>query len=270
MLGYQRYGTVFLLVLLFGCEEPFTPKGPYEQKLAVVGILSTTSDTQYVRVFKTYDPQGFNPYEVLQDQAVRGATVTVARGGSVVQYQETMVARTDTSRFRDNIVAYSAHPFRVQPGRTYSLDVVTPSDGNIHSSTTAPDTGWISVLNPFVLSLDRVLRGEGGLLAVQAMISPSASAYMLRFYLDFDVRRNSSWVPMRIEIPAWVIFIDTTRYFGYPKLRRRTSTPGPPGTWQPEGAYLHGGGLCREVQGPDGSIFKRRLATARALRPHAD
>ena len=227
----------FVFVLLWGCEQPFTPKGPYVQKLAVVGILSNTSDTQYVRVFKTYNPPGFDPYEVLQDQAIRGASVVVTQGASAIRYQETAIPRPDTSRFNDMIVAYAASQFRLEPGKTYNLDVTTPSDGGASAPLTVPDTGWLRVLNPWVLSSTGSGEDED-LLAVQAWISPVSLGYIVRFYLDYEVLQNSNWVPMRMELPSWEIKVDTTRYYGYPKLVRRSSTPGPKGTLQSEGAYF--------------------------------
>jgi hypothetical protein len=225
---------VLLVIVLAGCEEPFTPKGPYVQKLAVFGILSNTSDTQYVRVFKTYDPPGFNPYEVLEDQAVRGATVSVSQGGSSVRYQEAMIARTDSSRFNDKIVAYAATHFRAQPGGTYNLDVTTHLDGAASSSVTIPDTGWIALTNPYALNGN----ADEEYLAVRAGISSLTLGFMVRFYLQYDLLNNGIWVPMCKEMPGWMVIVDSTKYFGYPKLVRRTTTPGLPGTRQNEGAFF--------------------------------
>jgi hypothetical protein len=228
------YILLLVFVLLSGCEQAFTPKGPYVQKLAVFGILSNNSDTQYVRVFKTYDPPGFNPYEVLEDQAVRGAEVEVGQGASVVRYAEAMIPRTDSSRFSDNILAYVAPKFRARPGMTYNLDVSTPSDGIAHASVTVPDTGWIGLLNPYALASNE----SEDLLAVQLRISSLTLGYMVRFYLQYDLLKVSTWVPMNMEMPGWMVIIDSTKYFGYPKLVRRSTTPGPRGTWQIEAAYF--------------------------------
>ena len=45
-----------------GCQNSFNPKGPYEEQLVVYSVLSTRSDTQYVRVYATYNPPGFDPH----------------------------------------------------------------------------------------------------------------------------------------------------------------------------------------------------------------
>jgi len=225
---------VLLVVVLVGCEKPFTPKGPFVQKLAVFGILSNTSDSQYVRVFKTYDPPGFDPYEVLEDQAVRGALVTVGEGASVVRYAETAIPRTDKSRFSDNILAYVAPKFRVRPGAIYTIDVNTPSDGVAHASITVPDTGWLGLLNPYALAGTE----NEDLLAVQLRISSFALGYMVRFYVQYDLLKGSTWIPTATEMPGWMVIVDSTKYFGYPKLVRRSTTPGLPGTWQIESVYF--------------------------------
>ena len=205
------------------------------QRLAVVGILSNSSDTQYVRVFKTYDPPGFDPYEVSEDQAIRGAAVEVTHGAAVIRYNETLISRPDTSRFNDKIVAY-ASKYRLQPGKTYDLDVTTPSDGTAHSSVAVPDTGWVTLLNPWLLTTSNSAGGDAEDLVVKVGISSLTAGYMVRFYLDYEVLTNSVWVETKTEMPGLIVIIDTARYYSYPKLLRRTSTPGPPGTLQTEGA----------------------------------
>lgn len=226
------------MLLFIGCEKPFSPKGQYEQKLAVFAILSNGSDTQYVRVLKTYDPPGFNPYDVLQDQAVRGAAVTVSQGGLVVQYRETTVPRSDASRFDDNVVAYMAFPYRVRTGKTHTLDVLTPLDGSVQTSVIVPDTGYLKLSNPMMLSLSRVRDGTAEDLGVQAFISPLTYGCLIRFFLEYDVLQDSTWVRMRTEVPKFVFIVDTTQYYGFPKLVRRGSAPGPPGSLQLEGSMF--------------------------------
>jgi len=227
-----------LLLVAYACESSFSPKGPFESKVAVVAILTTNSDTQYVRVFKTYDPPAFDPFAVRQDQSIRGVVAQVSSGALTVQYSESLRPRPDTNRFSDNIVAYVAHPFRVEGGKNYNLNVVTPSDGQVNSTVSVPDTGWVRVLNPLMLSSDRIDAGTAEDLIVQANISSGARGYMVRFYLDFDVPTGNSWTRTRLEIPGLVVKIDTTRYYGYPKLQRRSSEPGPPHSHQMEGAYF--------------------------------
>ena len=231
-----KYFSIILALVLISCDEPFTPKGPFEQEIAVFGILSNRSDTQYVRVLKTYNPSGFNPYDVPQDQVIRGATVTVSQGGSVVQYRETTVPRTDTSRFDDRIVAYMAFPYKVQTGKTHTLDVMTLSDGSVHASVTVPDTGYLKLLNPLMLSLTRVAEGTAEDLIVQGFISPTAYGCMITFFIEYDILENAAWVHKRVEVPRTIIVVDSTQYYAYPKLAPRVSVPGLLGSLQIEGA----------------------------------
>ena len=227
------------VLLMLGCDEAFSPKGPFEQKVAVFGILSNGTDTQYVRVIKTYDPSGYNPYEITQDQVIQGATVSVSQGGTIVRYRQTTVPRANTNRFSDNILAYVAYPYKIRTGKLHMLTVETPSDGMVSASIVVPDTGYLKLLDPMMLSLSRVANGTADDLGVQAFVSPLTYGVMIRFFIDYDTLQNSTWVRVRSEVPKFVIVQDdSTQFFVYPKLLKRTSTPGLPGTLQVEGSQF--------------------------------
>jgi len=205
------------------CEEPFSPKGPYEERLVVYGILTNSTDTQYVRVFKTYNPPGNSPLENVVDQPVRGATVVVTQGAAYERFGETTIPRIDKSRYSDDITAYAAYSFPVQPGKTYELTVLAGELGRIGSTVTVPERGHVYVANP------RVLRGEGGEkenLFVVAYVQQGTRAFIIQFYLDYEVLANGVWTRYRIEVPIGVQHVDDTQnVFSYPKLERRVSSP---------------------------------------------
>lgn len=223
----KLFAFILLSVLpVIGCDKPFTPMGPYEERLVVFGILTNTSDTQYVRVFKTYNPPGVNPLENVIDQAIRGAEVSVTQGSSSMRYQEIAVSRIDTSRYSGNIVAYAAYPFRIQPGRIYDLSVTSQQLGRIGSTVTVPERGRLHVMNSYVL---KGLGAEDEDLVVLAYIRYATRGLMIRFYLDYEVPVDNTWIRQRTEMPNQVrVFDDTVKLFGFPKLERRVSTASHP------------------------------------------
>jgi hypothetical protein len=95
-----------LLIVILGCDTSFNPKGPFRKQLVVYAILSTETDTTFARVYKTYDPPGFDPYEVTTDQPVTDAVVRLTSGGSEWVFGDTLVPRADTSRYQSDIAAY--------------------------------------------------------------------------------------------------------------------------------------------------------------------
>jgi hypothetical protein len=211
-------------LLLVACEDSFTPKGPYTDKMVVYAILSTQTDTQYVRLYTTYNPQGFNPYENSIDKAIHDATVTVTLGASSTEYRDTLVERYNKARYKDDIGAYVAYPFRAQPGKSYNLAVESQSYGSVTASLAVPDRGRLQVSNKYVL------RGEGDKnenLVVFVWVRYATRGYLVRYYFDFDVLQGGVWVRRRAEIPSGVVVIDNDhKIYDYPKLQKRITTPG--------------------------------------------
>jgi hypothetical protein len=212
-----------LVFLIPGCENSFSPKGPYKDQMVVYAILNAQSDTQYVRLYTTYDPPGFNPLADTVDNVVRDAVVTVSQGGSTMRYRDTVIARFDKSRYKDDLGVYVAFPFHVLTGKSYDLSVVSPKYGVVSASLAIPDRGRIDVINRYVL------KGGGNKnedLAVIGWIRYDTRGFMIRYYLDHDVLEGSSWINRRTELPSAVTAgSDGVKQYEYPRLQRRTVPP---------------------------------------------
>jgi len=209
------------LVLLVACENSFSPKGPYTDKMVVYTVLSTQTDTQYVRLYATYNPQGFDPYANTIDKVIRGADVTVSQGSSAAHFSDTIMTRYDKARYKDDIGAYVAYPFRAEPGKSYNLAIESQVYGTVTASLSVPDRGRMQISNRYVLM------GQGAKdedLAVFAWIRYATRGHLVRYYLDYDVLQKGSWVNRRTEIPSGIIVIDNDhRTYSYPRLQRRTT-----------------------------------------------
>jgi hypothetical protein len=216
---------IFAVIALFSlaCENSFTPKGPYQDKMVVYAVLSAENDTQYVRLYTTYNPSGFDPYANTAENDVSGAVITVSQASSATGFRDTVVARYDKSRYTNDIGAYVAYPFRAIPGTSYNLNVVSPTYGTITASLSVPDRGRLYVNNRYVL------KGGGDKnedLAVFVWIRYATRGYLVRYYLNYDVLHAGVWVNHQAEVPSGVLVIDNnTRIYSYPRLQRRTTTP---------------------------------------------
>jgi len=214
---------IFLLLIL-GCEGPFSPKGTYRERMVVYAILTTQSDAQFVKVFATYNPPGFDPLENTTQNVVRDAVVTVSDGDSNLVYRDTIVTRIDKSRYQDDLAVYVAQPFRVLPKKSYTLTVVSQTYGRVTASLTVPDRGRVQVVNPYVL------RGGGEedeSLVILAWIRYAARGFMVRFYLEYETLESGAWVTKRMEIPSRAVVVGDAKIFSYPKLERRTTSQDP-------------------------------------------
>lgn len=208
--------------ILVSCDSEFNPKGSYEERVVLYSILMTRTDTQYVRLYTTYDPPAFDPQEVTNEQPIRNATVVVRQGGTAYQFRDTMVTRDDPQRYGGLVPAYVAYPFRVTGSQVYSMSVESPTHGSITASTTVPGRGDITVLNPFVLRSPQSFNEN---IIISARISPPARGFLLKMFIDYEVRFNQIWSPRRVEVPREVVETGEGRRFVYPQLVRRTTVP---------------------------------------------
>ncbi|MEX1274859.1 MAG: hypothetical protein WEE20_02935, partial [Bacteroidota bacterium] len=78
------------------------------------------------------------------------------------------------------------------------------------------------VLNPFVLRSPQSFNEN---IIVSARITPPAQGFLLRMYIDYEVRFNDAWSPQRTEVPKEVVDAGEERRFVYPQLVRRTTVP---------------------------------------------
>lgn len=220
-LSKYRVAASVMLMTVVACETSFNPKGEYTEQLIVYSILSTRSDIQFVRVYTTYNPSGFDPYEHTSDTPIRDAQIEISTGSTKYQFRDTTIERYDTSRYGANLPAYVASPFVVGRGKSYTLTVKVPSRRTVTSTVGVPDPAFISVSNPFVLK-DPAKFDED--IFVNMRISAITRGFIMRLLLDYKYRSNGKWISGRAEVPSAVQTSDgNASGFVYPRLTRRSS-----------------------------------------------
>jgi hypothetical protein len=206
------------LLVLPSCENTFNPKGPYTQELVIYSILTTRSDTQYVRVYTTYNPSGFNPLEITSDTDVRGARVTIASGDSTYVLRDTTITRVDQSRYSSGLGAYIAYPMPIVTGRSYSLQVAS-DQGAATATVTVPGKGTVVPNNQYVLKEPGKYSED---IAATIYMSPITVGYVIRLYVDFEYVDGGTLVRMRTEVPVRTSGdVAASPQFTYPRLTRR-------------------------------------------------
>ncbi len=216
---------VAALIQLSACSDTFEPKGPFEEKVVVFGILTTSSDTQYVRIYKTYNPNSFSPLDVTTDNPVVGARVSISDGAKVYQLHDTTIVRSDKSRYQTDIKAYVAYGVVVENGKSYSLNVQIGSGEVLKSDLTVPTTAtirndnFLAIVNPYLFSDE---------IDLKSFLSPITRGFVVHTFVEYDLRVNNVWIPKREEIPLGIRnYVDCKNYDPvYPQLQRRK--PGQP------------------------------------------
>jgi hypothetical protein len=214
--------SVLFVVIFTGCESPFTPKGPYTDRMVVYGILTNRCDTQYVRVYSTYDPAGSDPRTHTSDNALLNANILVGNGAVPFRFQQEFIPRLDKSRYTDDILVYDSYPFKLETGKTYSLSVTTENYSPATSTVTVPKSGRIQVLNAYILNGGG---SEDEQLVIFGWIRELTYGVLMRLFFIYDVLEGNSWVTHREEIPNGIFTKDDgSNIFFFPILARRMTS----------------------------------------------
>jgi hypothetical protein len=210
-----------IIALINGCDNSFDPRGPYQKSLVVYSILSNRSDTQFVRIYTTYNPSGFDPAENTSDTYVRNAIVTLTDDSTTYRLRDTVITRVDKSRYTDDPSGYVAYPCLLRPGKSYRL-TATSAQGNVLAAVDVPGTGLLIPSNPFVLLAPDKYTTE--YIGVTIQISPFTRGYVVRLYIEYEVKVGSEWVRRREEIPSVAVTGSGSEVqYEYPRLTRRTT-----------------------------------------------
>ena len=68
---------IIALVLFISCDEDFNPYGDFVEKFAFTCILKNDANYQTATLFKSYRPDGFDPYSYTTDPSVIGADIRI-------------------------------------------------------------------------------------------------------------------------------------------------------------------------------------------------
>jgi hypothetical protein len=134
--------------LALSCNQPFSPKAPFEPQLVVYSILCNNCPQQFVRVYSTYDVAGYDPHVNAADGSIAGAIVTVTGPKGKYIFRDTLLPRPDTSRYKTPIYAYVAD-WRPEAGQTYKLTVDAGAIGSTQAVVTTPPLALSRSWRPF-------------------------------------------------------------------------------------------------------------------------
>jgi hypothetical protein len=214
--------SAFFLLISVGCNEPFSPKGPFEQRLVAYSVLSTLSDSQYVRLSANYNPPGFDPYADTFDRSDTTAKVTVSSAGSIVSFHDTIVTPTDQSRFAA-LHVFASHSFRPIPGTAYTLTAISSRYGTITATSTMPGKGYLYIQDQSKLYNPNSF--PNSTIDVDATLGLGTKGIIVRFLIESGLSNDPTFValtevPLTFEQNASGTWVPT---FGKPMRAASTS-----------------------------------------------
>ncbi len=216
--------TVLPLVILIatGCDNSINPSAPFVPRMVVYSVLSTVSDTQYVRVYTNYNPPQYNPLLNSDEQSLADANVTMTDGSNTYTFRYASITRPDTSRYKNKIGVYYAYPFRPQANKEYRLNVSSPTFGQATSKTVVPGSGKIDCFT--IAELYFPSRAE---IAALFVLNDLAKAQLVRFYIVYTTENPGEVGKEKYyEVPVFWKIIDLNYEIHqtiFPSPTRRTS-----------------------------------------------
>jgi len=221
-----RYSSRFIICCFFiSCDQAFDPKAEFEQQLVVYARISNDRNNQILRVHTNYEVSGFDPYENTVDRVPDGLRVTITESLNLFTFRDTLLVRSDTSRYKEPLPAFVASPFQPEHGKRYDLSIVSPTYGVVTSSIVMPTKPVITIA-PGTLILDQPDQfGASAFFYFVATISLSTKGYLGQVFIDYQVRVDSTWRDERTEVPYHVIADTLGKFYAvYPTLKRTLTT----------------------------------------------
>lgn len=234
--------TLAAAFLVIACEDSIDPGDRFEPRMVVYSILSTVTDTQYVRVYSNYNPANFDPATNTIDRAIRNASVQISDGIQSFVFRDTSLARQDTSRYKDSIAAYVCYGFKPQPGSSYVLTVTSTTHGTVTHTTQLPGNSSLQIgtyqvlVNPWCYSSMTP--------TLNFTVFPPGAAYAAKFMIEYEEQYPTGTLIKQIEVPARVqlinAFLEIYRS-SYPQILKRETAGIKQLTsrWE-RGAYAYG------------------------------
>jgi hypothetical protein len=124
--------------VFISCEEDFNPYGDYFERYAFTCVLKSDQNYQTATLFRSYRPDGYDPYTYTEDPSVIGADIRVWYNDSVFVFRDSSVARVDTSRYKTPFRFYYNDKFFIGNRKTIELEVLLPNGKRLRSSSSTP------------------------------------------------------------------------------------------------------------------------------------
>ncbi len=190
---------LLLLGLVFSsCDEPFSPKGEFQQRFAMFGIMRVDTNYQVVTVTKSYDVEGLNPYANKKDPFVEGCFIRIWRGNDEVHIlRDSTIARKNKDRYQDSIKFYYTNNFTPKIGDKITIECLLPNGRRLTSST--------EVIQPIEINYsetDLIFPvKDKDFVQVKWRSSVADLVYMPQVKLYYDKLTNGVWKLHKVNVP---------------------------------------------------------------------
>jgi hypothetical protein len=204
----------FLPVLFFAaCDNTFSPKEPYKERVVVFSVLDATAPYQVIRLETTFDAETTNPDKPLNQRTIDSARVTIQSDRKLFVFHDTLLLQPSGEQKR----VWISRDLVPAEGITYHLSVKVPGFDEITADVKVPSKPY--------LQTRQITYAEGvsGLELFAGAISTVATpqGFYFRLWVAGDKEIDGNIVEVRREVPAG--FNGDTQQYYYTLPGRETS-----------------------------------------------
>ena len=178
-------------ILCCSCNNTFEPNAPLRVRYVLNGIMRSDTSLQVVTVSKSYEPNdGYNPMTSTQDPAVIGARISLLYKDSIYTMRDTVIARIDTSRYKDSVHCYYIRNLQPQDGEYVDISALMPNGFLLQASTELP---YPDPFNFFSINSDKSVPPADPNKHYVSVIWKALpnTVYSPRVYIEYYVKNSS-------------------------------------------------------------------------------
>lgn len=209
--------SVALMLVGLGCEETFDPKGTFEDRLVLFGLLTPGADSVQIRLQSTYDPPESDPLSFTAGPDLSGATATIQWNSGQTTLRDSVFSHPDAGRYTTGLHMLTA-PLRVARGTTYTVRVDLPGYGRAEASTTVPASAPVYFRNTTLLVDPSAAEDLGVIVG----LASESYGFLPRLVLEYEIVSQGNRVEQR-EVPSDLITTSSQVSPEYPRIQGETS-----------------------------------------------
>lgn len=122
----------------YSCDQSINPNAPFRERFILSGIVKGDTSYQIVTLTHSYQPDGLNPLEYVNDPVLNNAEVNIYYDNKLYHMRDTVVVRTNTSRYNDSIKYYYNPDLKPLPGKFIEIDALLANGLLLQSESFTP------------------------------------------------------------------------------------------------------------------------------------
>ena len=212
-MNFQKFSTLFfLLIILVGCDDSFSPKGEFEDGYSLFCVIDGNLLTQRAYLTKNYNPQNLTPETYDEDKSISGAELNLSYPDTSYTFLDSVLySENDEKKFN----AYFVKNFRSK-GSNLFIKAVMPDGVELTSS--------LSCTKDLKFSYESIKGIKYDLEEIYTVAfydKPEAFYFNPKLFINYSVRIGNEDIIKRIEVPKRYVVKNDSELPVYPELALR-------------------------------------------------